>query len=305
MREMRILNVGSLNIDKVYDVDHFVTGGETIAARGFEVFCGGKGLNQSIALARAGAQVFHAGAVGPDGEPLLNALADSGVDTGLVWRDTEVSGHAIVQIDNQGQNSIIVYSGANGRVSKAYIDQVLERFEAEDLLLLQNEVSNVDYAIRQAKKQGLRVAFNPSPITPSITTYPLELVDYLIVNEIEGDYLAGQNAEEPERLLDLLAARFPTATLVLTLGGAGAMVRVGAEQYHHGSYKVKVVDTTGAGDTFCGYFLAGVAGGLPTERCLEQANMAAALAVSCKGAANSIPVWRDVETAIEREHAFT
>lgn len=176
-----------------------------------------------------------------------------------------------------------------------YIDDCLRQFSGGDLLLIQNEVSNVSYAIQQAKKRDLLVAFNPSPITPEIETYPLEQIDYLLVNEIEGAYLAGKNTNDPEVLLDELAAKFPTTTLVLTLGDAGVAVHANGHRYYRKAYTVPVVDTTAAGDTFSGYFLAGIAQNLPMEKNLERAVIASAIAVSRKGASTSIPTLSEVE----------
>ena len=291
---MKILNIGSLNIDKVYSVDHFVQAGETLTAPHAETFSGGKGLNQSVALARAGAEVYAAGAVGPDGLFLKALLEQSGADTRyLQVMEGEVTGHAIIQLVPSGQNSIIISAGANGALTETYIDDTLSHFGPGDLLLLQNETSNVPYAMKKARELGLKVAFNASPITAQIFEYPLELVDYFIINEIEGQARCEETGHRA--ILAALAARFPKAVIVLTLGKDGVLYHSGEEEASHGVYASTVVDTTAAGDTFCGYFLASVARGLPAAEALRMASLASALAIGVKGAANSIPGWAEVE----------
>ena len=293
---MKILNLGSVNIDKVYSVEHFVRAGETISSEGVEQFTGGKGLNQSVALARAGAEVYHAGAVGKDGAFLLEFLRKEGVHTEFLQTVEGETGHAIIQLDPSGQNCIIIAAGANGQVRKDYIDQVLESFSAGDLLLLQNEISNVDYAMRQAKKRGMQIAFNASPIDERMMTYPLELVDYFLINEVEGRVLAGleEGQGNHQKILQQTSGRFPDAAVVLTVGEDGVLYRDQERLASHGIYPVETVDTTSAGDTFCGYFLACMAKGMAVEERLEMASRASALAVSRKGAANSIPIWEEV-----------
>ena len=165
---MKIMNLGSLNLDKVYAVRHFVQAGETVLADRCEVHCGGKGLNQSIALAKAGAEVLHLGKIGPDGTALEQILSCSGVDVSLLLPSENDSGHAIIQVNTDGQNSIIVYGGANQEITPAEIDQALTRMCAGDLFLTQNETSCVPYALQKAKKVGLKTVFNPSPITQEL-----------------------------------------------------------------------------------------------------------------------------------------
>ena len=287
---MKILNLGSLNIEKVYSVAHFVTSGETISSTRMEVFSGGKGLNQSIALAKAGAQVYHAGAVGTDGGALRTQLEEAGVRTQYLQTLDTATGHAIIQLTPEGKNCIIISPGANGEIRKDYIRQLLNNFSEGDLLLLQNEISNVDYAMAEGKQRGLKIAFNASPIDQKLLEYPLELVDYFLVNEIEGAYLAGaEYCADKWAVLDAMARAYPNAAIVLTVGEDGVVFRQGSQVLSHGIYRVKAVDTTAAGDTFCGYFLAGIAEGLPVETCLERASMASAISVSRKGAAPSIP----------------
>ena len=290
---MRILNLGSLNFDKVYDVSHFVSEGETILSRGYGEFLGGKGLNQSIALARAGAEVYHAGAVGPDGEPLRASLRDAGVDDRYLNQVETVSGHAIIQ--NAGShNCIIVCGGANQCVDCGYIRQVLSDFGEGDLLLLQNETSNVPFAMEEAHRRGMKIAFNASPITAELMEYPMELVDYFLINEVEGKALSGVDSEDYQVILEGLFRRFPNAAIVLTVGEQGVLYRHKEIRESHGIYSVEAVDTTAAGDTFCGYFLTCLSKELPISQALDIASRASAIAVSRHGASNSIPHWNEV-----------
>ena len=292
---MRVLNLGSLNLDKTYSVKHFVQPKETIQALRYEEFCGGKGLNQSVAIARAGAKVYHAGKIGTDGERLLTFLKQAGVQTDYIQSTDRATGHAVIQVDETGQNNIIIWGGANADISRGDIDRATEVFWPGDLLLLQNEISNVDYAIRRARQQNMKVVFNPSPINDAIVTYPLELVDCFILNEVEGRCLARVDSEEPDVILEGLKARFPGAEFVLTVGEKGAYFFDGEQTLYQKTYSVDVVDTTGAGDTFCGYFLASMAQERPVREALRMASAAAALSVTRQGAAQSIPDKKEVE----------
>ena len=292
---MKVLNIGSLNIDRVYGVDHFVRPGETIKTRTYAEACGGKGLNQSIALARSGAEVHHVGAVGADGGMLLDVLKASGVHTEGTKSLSGASGHAVIQVDQNGQNNIIICGGANDSVSKEMIDEAVKEVEEGDIVLLQNEISNVGYAAETAKKAGAKVALNPSPINENLKTIPMNLVDYFILNEIEGKEISGAESEEPEEIMEKLKAKYPDAAFVLTLGEKGSWYFDKARCFKQDIYKVKAVDTTAAGDTFCGYFLSGITKGREISEILKTASAASAIAVSRNGAAPSIPEYEEVE----------
>lgn len=291
---MRILNLGSLNIDRVYEVEHFASAGETVLAEKYESFCGGKGLNQSIALARSGGEVFHAGAIGTDGRPLRELLEENGVNTRYLKDTDTVSGHAIIQVDATGQNCIIVSGGANAEILPEDIDRILTDFGPSDLLLVQNEVSNVAYAIRQAKGRGMQVAFNAAPMTALTHTYPLALVDYLIVNEVEGRLLLGRESGEDRDLLCGLCERYPDTTVILTVGERGSYWGRGERVLYQESRPVQVVDTTAAGDTFCGYFITAAAAEKSAKEALYLATLASCLTIQRKGAAPSIPTMEEV-----------
>ncbi len=294
---MKILSLGSLNIDFVYSVGHINLEGETISARDLEQKQGGKGLNQSVALALAGAEVFMAGCVGADGSELVETLCQAGANVHFVRQVAGCSGHAIIQLADSGANSIIIYGGANLQITQQMIDETLIQFSSGDYILLQNEISNVDYAIRAAKAKGMKVAFNPSPISEELLSYPLEQVDVFILNELEGQALSETKCDDGGAILAALAARFPQTTIVLTLGSKGVMYHDPEHDIVYPAHKVPVVDTTGAGDTFCGYFLACSMKGMSPNHALAMATKASALAIGKKGAAVSIPTLAEVEVA--------
>lgn len=267
---MRILNYGSLNIDHVYSVEHFVRPGETMAIDSYEVFPGGKGANQSTALALAGADVAHAGKLGADGAWYKDRLAKAGVDVSYVEIIDGASGHAIIQVNASGENSIILFGGANLKVTAVDAEKVIGAFRAGDYLLLQNEISAMPDIMRRAAKQGMRIVFNPAPMGSVVQSYPLELVSIFVVNEIEGMELSGE--KEPARVTDAMRARFPNADVVMTLGGRGVVYASGTGRISLPAHKVTPVDTTGAGDTFLGYFLAEVAAGRDAHAALTTAS---------------------------------
>ena len=293
---MRILNFGSLNIDYVYQVDHFVQAGETMSARSLRIQCGGKGLNQSVALARAGVETWHAGLIGPEGRFLKETLDHAGVHTRFVEEREGGTGHAIIQVTPDGQNSILLHDGANGRVTPDFVSAVLSHFGPGDALLLQNETSAPADIIRGAVRRGLRVAMNAAPANEKLADLPLERLTWLLVNEVEGAFLAG--TEDPAEILDTLTARYPETTVVLTLGSRGAAAAHGGLRVQVPARRVPVVDTTGAGDTFIGYFLRRALEGGSLEDALALATAAGALAVTRPGAASSVPDYQEVQNTL-------
>jgi len=255
---MKVVNVGSLNIDHVYRVSHIAAPGETLASSSYARFAGGKGANQSVALARAGATVLHVGAVGLEGAWLRQGLADDGVDVRHVHTLKSPGGHAVIQVDDGGQNSIVIFGGANLMLTRGLIDAALQDAEPGDMLLLQNETNALGDLIAAGRHAGLRVVLNPAPMTPGIALLPLHDVDLLIVNEHEGAALAG-SPPDADAILAGLDAKLPGTDVCLTLGAEGAILRrTGKPPCRCPSPDVQAVDTTAAGDTFIGYFLTGV-----------------------------------------------
>ena len=295
-KDMRVVNFGSLNIDYVYRVDHFVQPGETMSAQSLQIQCGGKGLNQSVALARAGVETWHAGLIGPEGHFLKETLDRAGVHTRFVEESAGSTGHAIIQVDSTGQNSILLHDGANGRLTPDFVTAVLDQFSAGDTVLLQNETSCAGDILREAARRGMRVAMNAAPANETLHGLPLETLSWLLVNEVEGAFLAG--TEEPEAILDTLAERYPDTTVVLTLGEQGAAAARGSLRARVPARQTTVVDTTAAGDTFLGYFLAGMLDKLDPAEALKRATFASALTIQSPGAADSIPTVDQVEAAM-------
>ncbi len=290
---MKICCFGSLNIDYVYHVRHFVRAGETIASTDRSIICGGKGLNQSIALARSGADVYHAGNVSAtDGMMLLNALQSNGVHVEQVCQQNAVNGHAIIQVDEKGENSILLYGGTNQNITRKQIDEVMCAFDEGDYIVLQNEVNLLPEIVRAAHEKKLKVILNPSPVDGIRENVPLEMVDYLFVNADEACTLS--DGKTPEESCIALKQRFPQMTLVCTLGAKGAVVYDGTFTRADGR-RTHVVDTTGAGDTFLGYYVGLMAEGKSKEDCLRGAIAAATLCVGKLGASVSIPFRVQVE----------
>lgn len=292
---MSVLNMGSLNVDYLYRVPHFVNPGETLAATGMSVFSGGKGLNQSIALAKAGLEVCHAGYVGADGNVLVNTLRSVNVSTDYIRRlDNIPSGHTIIQVDDDGENCIIVFGGANQTLSRKFISETISNFGDNGFLLLQNEVNDVGFMIECGKENGLQVVFNPSPYNESVVKLPLELVDYLILNKTEAKFITG--TDQTEDIIPAIAIKYPAANILLTLGENGSLYFDGERVFSRAcEHAEAVVDTTGAGDTFLGYFLYGIACGMLAPDILKLASVASAIAVSRYGAAPSIPSMEEVK----------
>lgn len=295
---MKILSFGSLNIDYVYKVPHFVKKGETLSAKELNVYTGGKGLNQSIALARAGVETYHAGAIGTDGLFLLDQLKEAGVHTDLVKVLDDVrTGNAIIQNDEEGDNCIVLFGGANQAISKEQVDEVFEQFTDEDYLLIQNEINELPYITEKAKEKGMKIILNPSPMNEKIMQLSLDQIDYFILNEIEAMQIL--EMDEPEEINGkyiggLLHEKFLNAAIVLTLGSEGSVCILEDEYVEQPIYKVKAVDTTAAGDTYTGYFIAGILNGKTIKESMDTASKASAIAVTRQGAAPSIPVLEEV-----------
>ena len=290
---MKTLVFGSLNLDFIYRVPHIAAPGETLSSSRLSLSCGGKGLNQSIALAKAGSEVYLAGSVGPDGTPLRKIASENGVHISLLRTIEERTGNAIIQVSDAGENSIILFGGSNLCNSTAYIDETLSHFEAGDILLLQNEINNLPYIMQMASEKGMLIALNASPCNKNIFSCPLDLIHFLFVNEIEGGMLSG--TDEPGEMVWPLRKLCPQAHIILTLGEKGSLYFDG-ETLHKGTcFKARIVDTTGAGDTFTGYFLTAWAEGMKGKEILNLAAKASAITVSTAGATISIPYRGQVD----------
>ena len=290
---MKILNFGSLNLDYTYGVSHIVREGETILANDVNMNLGGKGFNQSVALSRAGLSVYHAGLVGEEGLDFYDACETFGIKTDYIKTVTGRCGHTIIQVDDEGQNSIVLYGGANQKNSKEYVDEVLKNFEAGDVILLQNEINELPYIIDQAFAKGMTIILNPSPFDERLEACDLGKVSIFVLNETEGQQMTGMTT--PTTIVAALDASFANAKIMLTLGKGGSIYHHGDEEQYQAAFDVEAVDTTAAGDTFTGFFVAGMIKKMPIRDTLIMATKAAALAVQKKGAAQSIPFMSEVE----------
>ncbi len=290
---MKILNFGSLNIDHVYHLEHFVTAKETQAALGYQRNVGGKGLNQSIALSRAGLDVMHAGKIGADGNILKDFLEKHHVDTSFVKQSEKASGHAIIQIVD-GENCIIVYGGANRDIDQTMINHVFDSFGPGDILLAQNEINAIGTLLRKAREKDMRIILNPSPINEELFSCPLSFCEMMILNEVEGAALAHLKECSYETILHALAQQYPQTHIVLTCGENGARAYLNGKFYYQKAYKAEVIDSTCAGDTFTGFYIKAFLHGYSVQQALSIACRASSFSIQKKGAAISIPLWDQV-----------
>lgn len=301
---MKILTFGSCNIDCVYKVPHIVNPGETIAAESLTLSPGGKGLNQALAIAKADVPVYLAGCIGKEDTMLRPLLQTHGVDLTYLNEVNTQTGQAIIQVDSLGENSIFIFPGANGSVSKEHIDHVLQNFERDDILLLQNEISNLQYLIDAAYEVGMRIILNPSPFENQLSAIDLKKLFCIILNETEASQWV--NSEHPFDFFLLVQQKCPTLNIVLTLGKKGSIYFKDGKYYRQQAYKTNVIDTTAAGDTFTGYYVAGIYNNLNTADIFQLASAAAAITVSKIGAASSIPSIKEVNAHLPSmvQHCF-
>ncbi|WP_050604635.1 ribokinase [Ruegeria sp. 6PALISEP08] len=287
---MTIWNLGSINADMVYDLPHLPAPGETLAALGLDRFLGGKGANMSVAAARAGSRVSHIGAVGQDGRWAKDRLTEYGVDTLFISEVDLPTGHAIIAVDAEGENLIILYPGANHALDVSHLGQALSSANTGDLLILQNETNAQVEAAQLGHRLGLTVCYAAAPFQAQAVKAVLPYLDFLILNEVEAEQLRQETG--------LSASDMPVRHVIVTLGSKGARyLQQGSDPVEFAAHKVQAVDTTGAGDTFTGYVLAGMDRGMPMEQAILQANRAAALMVMRHGTADVIPDLKEVRDA--------
>ena len=293
---MKVLNIGSMNLDLVYSVDHIVQPGETEASFALDTFLGGKGLNQSMALAKAGVEVYQGGMIGEDGQVFLDACAEYGVKADYIRTIPGKSGHAVIQRDKNAQNCILLYGGANQMLTEEYVDEVLAHFGEGDILLLQNEVNMMPYIVEKAYEKGMQIALNPSPYNEKLDAVDMAKISIFLLNEVEGNQVTGLT--DPDEIIAEMLRRFPKARIVLTLGKDGAVYADAEQKHFQPIFKVQAVDTTAAGDTFTGYFLAGLLNSMPVPEILKMSAKASSIAVTRAGAVPSIPYREEVLAAL-------
>ncbi len=286
---MAIYNLGSINIDHFYRLDHLPAPGETLATEEYSVGLGGKGANQSAAAAKAGAKVFHIGAVGPEGRWIVDRLSSWGVDVKNVSRIGTPTGHAIINVDAKGENSIVIFAGANRAIGLGEVELALSSAGPADTLILQNETAHQVDAARIAALKGMRVIYSAAPFDADAVSAVLNHVTLLVMNAVEAQQLT--------EALGVTLDQLPVPEILVTKGAEGAEWRSLAtgERVTQAGLKVDAVDSTGAGDTFAGYFAAALDAGETPAGALRLATAAAALKVTRPGTADAIPTRPEVD----------
>ena len=306
---MAIINFGSINIDHVYLVPHFVTPGETLGSTDYHSVLGGKGANQSISAALAGAEVKHVGAVHANDTSYTHSIRAAGVDCSHIREQTSVAtGHAIIQVNEEGENAIVLFSGANDSLDLPQINAALSDAKANDWVLLQNETNGIASVISAAYDKGLKVAFNPAPMTDDVARMPLEKVSLLILNEVEAMQLVkAENVEDAEAEI---IKQYPNSQILLTLGKKGVRFIHANNTIEESAFKVEAVDTTAAGDTFIGYFLTHYLSAISKSATVSENSLRGALRTACAaaaicvtrpGAAPSIPHAEEVQEFLNKQ----
>ena len=265
---MKVLCFGSANLDHVYKVNHFTVPGETQGCLEYTVKCGGKGVNQAIAMSLAGNETYFAGIIGNDGTLLKDALVGKNVNIDYLKISNKPTGHAIIEVDQSGQNHILLYGGTNKEIDFEYIDEVLSHFSTGDVVVLQNEINNVPYIIDRCYEKEMKIFFNAAPYDESIQNYPIEQV---------------------------LKQKYPHTNILFTMGKDGSRVLTNNEDVKVEAMKVNAIDTTGAGDTYIGYFVKGILEGFSLVESANLATKASAIAVTRFGAVDSIPSYDEVK----------
>jgi ribokinase len=297
---MAVINFGSINIDHVYQVDHFVQPGETISSTHYQQLLGGKGANQSIALAKAGTEVKHVGKIHEHDANFKQAMIKQGVDCKYVQCSDTPTGHAIIQVNTSGENAIVLFGGANQEIDSKDILRALDDATPSDWVLTQNETSCIDEVFQQAKQQNLKVAFNPAPMTDSVKQLPHNCIDLLIVNEVEAGEISGKT--EIDAIEQYFRQDWSHAEVIITLGKQGVRMVLADETIDVPAFVVDTVDSTAAGDTFIGYFLSAYSKRQKAKDALTRACAASAIAVTREGAAQSIPNPDEVDFFLEQHH---
>ncbi len=281
---MAVYNLGSINLDHVYQVRHLPAPGETLTADAYSVGLGGKGANQSVASARAGAQTFHIGSVGAEGDWAVSELVRYGVDTRHILRGAVPSGHAIINVDAQAENTIILFAGANRAITETQVGAALAHATAADSILMQNETSVQAETARLAASKGMRVVYSAAPFEIEAVRLVLAHVSLLVMNEVEAAQLRAELGALPEM------------DVIITKGAQGAeWISRGTEPLFVPAFRVEPVDTTGAGDTFIGTLVAALDAGLDRPAAMRRASAASAIQVTRAGAAQAIPTAAEVD----------
>ena len=284
---MKVLNFGSINKDFIYSVNDFVNPGETISSIKYNIKIGGKGLNQSVAISKAGQKIYHAGIINKGDTFILDKLKKWDINCENILLGDNPTGHAIIQVDKKGENSIIIHGGANDDVDIKFIESVLSKFNSGDILVLQNEINNIKEIIKRAHHKKMKIVFNPAPFNKEILSYDLNKISTLILNQTEGEALSKE--KKPDNILKVLNNKFKNSEIILTLGEKGSIYSFKDQLFKIEAHRADTIDTTGAGDTFIGYYVAGLISGMNKKENLNRASEAAAIATTKIGGAESIP----------------
>ncbi|MEO9876977.1 MAG: ribokinase [Anderseniella sp.] len=288
-----IFNFGSINVDHVYRVAEMPSPGETLTAGSYSKLLGGKGINQSIAIARAGQTPVHIGAVGSDDGWTMEQVKNFGIDTALIAQSEHPTGHAVIYVDNAGENQIVIFGGANQDLKPAQIDNAFKTCDGNDhWVLVQNETNLLADIVDQAKSAGFKVAYSAAPFVADTVAELIHKIDLLAVNEIE--------AEATAELLGVTVPEIAVPEILVTRGSRGVEFLSHGDVHHQPAFQVDVTDTTGAGDTFLGSFLAHHCHGVEIAQSLRYASAASALQVTRPGAAVAIPAREEVETFLKQ-----
>jgi ribokinase len=291
LAEVTVYNLGSINIDMVYRVPHLPAPGETLAAKDYKQGLGGKGANMSVAAARAAARVRHIGAVGKDGRWAVERLLEYGVDTTHIAELSQATGHAIINVDDAGENAIVLWAGANDLIEKDQIGSALAEANTGDILMMQNETSGQLIAAKMAKDLGLHIVYAAAPFDADAVKPLLPYIDLLVLTEVEAAQLETAIGQPLEAL--------PINDIIVTLGAEGCRWHSSLAKLvtHFPAIKVDPIDTTGAGDTFTGYVVAALDRGMVTEQAIHLATQAGALMVTRLGTADVIPDLKEIQDA--------
>jgi ribokinase len=288
---MAVYNLGSINADLFYRVPHLIAPGETLASTDHSRGLGGKGANMSVAIARAAARAVHIGAVGADGRWAVERLQEYGVDTRNIVELDVPTGHAVIMVDDHGENAILLYPGANRAVTETHIASALEVATDLDTFVFQNETSGQVEGAKLASAKGMRVVYAAAPFDAQAVEAVLPMLDILVMNAVEAQQLTD--------VLGMTLADLPVRDVVVTLGGDGCRwinTDDGTDRTFP-AIPVTPVDTTGAGDTFTGFLVAGLDRGLPMEQAISLGQQAGAIMVTRHGTADVIPDLKDIEDA--------
>jgi ribokinase len=308
MKANKIVVIGSCNTDMVIKSDRLPVPGETVLGNTFMMNPGGKGANQAVAAARMGGNVILVSKTGNDlfGKQSLDLYREEGIKTDYVFSDPKnPSGVALISVDANGENCIVVASGANATLSSKDIDKAKEEIQTADIVLMQLEIplETVTYAAKMAFKNGIKVILNPAPAR----MLPLELLEcvYIITpNKTEAEILSGikvSDWDSARKAADIISAK-GVRNVVITLGSKGALIKENDRYHEVEACRVDAVDTTAAGDTFCGALCVGLSESMSIESAVKLATRASALTVTRMGAQSSIPYRKELQIDLPKRH---